>query len=132
MSVAILNDTPFSFKVRCRVLDMSCLSHLLVSPSVFCNGRFLLILSQRSPLLRAFSSAPQITRSLQESYRLLQLPDRGDSSPAQVKEAYLRLAKLYHPDCGAPTADAGLFAQVEEAYRAVLVYQSKTREALPA
>lgn len=129
MSVAILNDTPFSFKVRCRVLDMSCLSHLLVSPSVFCNGRFLLILSQRSPLLRAFSSAPQITRSLQESYRLLQLPDRGDSSPAQVKEAYLRLAKLYHPDCGAPTADAGLFAQVEEAYRAVLVYQSKTREA---
>lgn len=107
---------------------MSCLSHLLVSQSDFRNGRVLLILSRGSPLLRAFSSAPQISRSLQESYRLLQLLDRGDSSSAQVKEAYLRLAKLYHPDSGSPTADAGLFARVEEAYRAVLAHQSKSRE----
>lgn len=107
---------------------MSCLFHLLVSPSDFCHGRFLLVLSQRSLLLRTLSSGLQISRSLQESYRILQLPDQGNSSPAQVKEAYLRLAKLYHPDSGAPTADAVLFARVEEAYRAVLAHQSKTKQ----
>lgn len=107
---------------------MSCLFHLLVSPSDFCHGRFLLVLSQRSLLLRTLSSGLQISRSLQESYRILQLPDQGNSSPAQVKEAYLRLAKFYHPDSGAPTADAVLFARVEEAYRAVLAHQSKTKQ----
>uniref|UniRef100_A0A3B4B236 J domain-containing protein n=1 Tax=Periophthalmus magnuspinnatus TaxID=409849 RepID=A0A3B4B236_9GOBI len=71
------------------------------------------------------STYPQISRSLQESYRLLELPDQAQSSSAQVKEAYLRLAKLYHPDSGSPTADPVLFARVEEAYRAVLAHQSK-------
>lgn len=107
---------------------MSCTFHLLVSRSGFYHGRFLLVLSRQSLLLRALSSMPQISRSLQESYRLLQLPDEGHSSPVQVKEAYLRLAKLYHPDSGAPTADAILFARVEEAYRAVLAHQSKTKQ----
>ncbi|XP_068425940.1 dnaJ homolog subfamily C member 28 [Clinocottus analis] len=102
--------------------------HLLVSRSNFCHGRSLLVLSRGSLLLRAFSSIHQISRGLQESYRLLQLPEKGHSSPMQVKEAYLRLAKIYHPDSGAPTADAMLFAQVEEAYRAVLAHQSKTKQ----
>ncbi|XP_026172674.1 dnaJ homolog subfamily C member 28 isoform X2 [Mastacembelus armatus] len=78
--------------------------------------------------LRVLSSSPKISRNLQESYRLLQLPEEGCSSPTQVKEAYLRLAKLYHPDSGAPTADAVLFARVEEAYRAVLAHQCKTKQ----
>ncbi|XP_042346592.1 dnaJ homolog subfamily C member 28 [Plectropomus leopardus] len=103
---------------------MSCTFHLR---SGFSHGHFLLVSSRQSVFLRALSSVPQISRSLQESYRLLQLPDAGHSSPAQVKEAYLRLAKLYHPDSGAPTADAMLFARVEEAYRAVLAHQSKTK-----
>ncbi|XP_038566694.1 dnaJ homolog subfamily C member 28-like [Micropterus salmoides] len=107
---------------------MSCNFHLLVSRSDIYHGRFLLVLSRQSVLLRALSTGPQISRSLQESYRLLQLPDQGHSSPGQVKEAYLRLAKLYHPDSGAPTADAVLFARVEEAYRAVLAHQSKTKQ----
>lgn len=107
---------------------MSCASHLLTAGSSFYHGCFLLILSRQSLLLRRLSSRPQISRSLQESYRLLQLSDEGHSSPLQVKEAYLRLAKLYHPDSGAPTADAGLFAQVEEAYRAVLAHQSKIKQ----
>ncbi|XP_039661996.1 dnaJ homolog subfamily C member 28 [Perca fluviatilis] len=106
---------------------MSCTLHLLVSRSNFYHGRFLL-LSRQSLLPRALSSKLQISRSLQESYRLLQLPDEGPNSPAQVKEAYLRLAKLYHPDSGAPTADAVLFARVEEAYRAVLAHQSKSKQ----
>ncbi|XP_071376430.1 dnaJ homolog subfamily C member 28 [Centroberyx affinis] len=107
---------------------MSCTLHLLVARSDFCHGRCLLLLCRQSLLLRAFSSRPQISRSLRESYRLLQLPDEGGSSPAQVKEAYLRLAKLYHPDSGAATADAVLFARVEEAYRAVLAHQSQTKK----
>ncbi|XP_059194922.1 dnaJ homolog subfamily C member 28 [Centropristis striata] len=106
---------------------MSCTFHLLVSRSDFYHSRFLLVLSRHSLLLRSLRSMPQISRSLQESYRLLQLPDEGQSSPVQVKEAYLRLAKLYHPDSGAPTADAMLFARVEEAYRAVLAHQSKIK-----
>lgn len=107
---------------------MSCTFHLLVSRSDFYHGRFLLAFSRQSLSLRALTSGPQISRSLQLSYRLLQLPDEGHSSPVQVKEAYLRLAKLYHPDSGAPTADAVLFARVEEAYRAVLAHQSKTKQ----
>lgn len=102
---------------------MSCLFHLLVT-----RGRPLLRLSPQSRVLRTFSSEVHISRSLRESYRILQLSDEEPASPAQVKEAYLRLAKLYHPDSGAPTADAALFAQVEEAYRAVLAHQTKVKQ----
>uniref|UniRef100_H3BXB0 DnaJ (Hsp40) homolog, subfamily C, member 28 n=1 Tax=Tetraodon nigroviridis TaxID=99883 RepID=H3BXB0_TETNG len=73
-------------------------------------------------------SKMQIKYSLTESYRILQLPAEGNKSAAQVKDAYLRLAKLYHPDSGTPTADAELFAKVEEAYRAVLTHQRKTKQ----
>lgn len=59
---------------------------------------------------------------------MLQLPAEGHSSAAQVRDAYLRLAKLYHPDSGEPTADAGLFARIEEAYRAVLAHQNKLKQ----
>nr|XP_046255939.1 dnaJ homolog subfamily C member 28 [Scatophagus argus] len=107
---------------------MSCVFHLLVSRGDLCHGRLLLALSGRSLLFRALSTSLQISRSLQESYRLLQLPDEGHSSPVQVKEAYLRLAKLYHPDSGSPTADAVLFARVEEAYRAVVAHQRQSRQ----
>ncbi|XP_031602477.1 dnaJ homolog subfamily C member 28 isoform X2 [Oreochromis aureus] len=104
---------------------MSFTLRLLVSHGDCYHGRLLLVWSQ---LVRSLSSSPRISRSLQESYRLLQLPDEGSSSPAQVKEAYLHLAKLYHPDSGAPTADVVLFARVEEAYRAVLAHQSKVKQ----
>ncbi|KAL3059907.1 hypothetical protein OYC64_014497 [Pagothenia borchgrevinki] len=105
---------------------MSCTFHLMVSHSGFYHGRFLLVLSRQSLLLRELSSMHQMSRSLRESSRILQLPDEAQSSPGQVKEAYLRLAKHYHPDSGAPTADAVLFARVEDAYRAVLAHQTKT------
>ncbi|XP_043972461.1 dnaJ homolog subfamily C member 28 [Gambusia affinis] len=99
-------------------------SSLLLSPwrRGFHHGRLLLLSSRR------FNSDGRISRSLQESYKVLQLPAEGCSSPAEVRAAYLRLAKLYHPDCGEPTANARLFARVEEAYRAVLAHQSKTRQ----
>lgn len=37
-----------------------------------------------------------------------------------VREAYLKLAKLYHPDCGRNTADAAKFSKIEHAYRVVM------------
>ena len=37
-----------------------------------------------------------------------------------VREAYLKQAKLYHPDCGRSTADAARFARIEQAYRVVM------------
>ncbi|KAJ8332295.1 hypothetical protein SKAU_G00427210 [Synaphobranchus kaupii] len=77
------------------------------------------------PAVRHFSHASQ--RSLRESYRLLQLPDDQHSNQAQVKEAYLRMAKLYHPDSGTPTADPALFSQIEEAYRTVLAHLARRR-----
>lgn len=106
---------------------MSCLSHLLVPRGSICQKQFLLS-SQQSCVVRIFSSGTQIKYSLTESYRILQLPAEGNSGFAQVKEAYLRLAKLYHPDSGAPTANADLFAKIEEAYRAVLTHQRKSKQ----
>lgn len=91
-------------------------------------GRFLLVLSGchvAAPRYVAAGVAAPISRSLKESYRLLQLPLEGASSVAQVREAFLHLAKLYHPDSGNATADAVLFARVEEAYRSVLDHQNK-------
>ncbi|KAM9511356.1 dnaJ homolog subfamily C member 28 [Salvelinus alpinus] len=105
---------------------MSYAMQLLIHRGDFCHGHTLIPLALRS-LLRTLSSGPRVSHSLRESYQLLQLelPDEGESSPAQVKEAYLRMAKLYHPDSGAATADEVLFARVEEAYRAVLAHQSR-------
>lgn len=37
------------------------------------------------------------------------------------------MAKLYHPDSGAPTADAALFSHIEEAYRVVLAHLARQR-----
>ncbi|XP_053482711.1 dnaJ homolog subfamily C member 28 [Ictalurus furcatus] len=77
--------------------------------------------------LRLLSSRLRHGRGLRESLRLLQLPEDEVSSHAVVKEAYLRMAKLYHPDSGAPTADAALFSHIEEAYRVVLAHLAQQR-----
>ncbi|XP_028847490.1 dnaJ homolog subfamily C member 28 [Denticeps clupeoides] len=82
-----------------------------------------------SAALRALSHGPRMSHGLKESYRLLQLPGDGESSQAEVREAYLRMAKLYHPDSGAPTADAVFFSRVEEAYRAVLAHLARQKSA---
>lgn len=82
-----------------------------------------------SPTVRALSHGRRMSPSLKESYRVLQLPADGASSQAEVREAYHRLAKLYHPDSGAVTADAGLFARIEEAYRAVLAHLARQQSA---
>ncbi|KAI4901341.1 hypothetical protein NFI96_010218 [Prochilodus magdalenae] len=79
----------------------------------------------KAQTLRTLSSATRLSRSLRESYRLLQLPEDGESSQTEVREAYVRMAKLYHPDSGAPTADAALFCHIEEAYRTVVAHMAR-------
>ncbi|KAM6968080.1 dnaJ homolog subfamily C member 28 [Aplochiton taeniatus] len=106
---------------------MSCALQLVILRSNVCHVNSLLSLARQTLHRRALSSFPKLSRSLKESYRLLQLPEEGSSTPAEVKEAYLRMAKLYHPDSGAATADSALFARVEEAYRAVLAHHSQSR-----
>ncbi|XP_012681972.2 dnaJ homolog subfamily C member 28 [Clupea harengus] len=83
----------------------------------------------RSTNVRALSHGRRMSPGLKDSYRVLQLPADGDSSQAEVRDAYHLLAKLYHPDSGAPTADAALFARIEEAYRAVLAHLARQKYA---
>ncbi|XP_027020420.2 dnaJ homolog subfamily C member 28 [Tachysurus fulvidraco] len=92
---------------------------------LYTGNRLLFVYSGVS--LRLLSSRPRSVRSLRESLRLLQLPEDEVSSHAAVKEAYLCMAKLYHPDSGAPTADASLFSHIEEAYRVVLAHLSRQK-----
>ncbi|KAK2850128.1 hypothetical protein Q7C36_008911 [Tachysurus vachellii] len=92
---------------------------------LYAGNRLLFVYSGVS--LRLLSSRPRSVRSLRESLRLLQLPEDEVSSNAAVKEAYLCMAKLYHPDSGAPTADASLFSHIEEAYRVVLAHLARQR-----
>ncbi|XP_077577644.1 dnaJ homolog subfamily C member 28 [Stigmatopora nigra] len=89
--------------------------HLLASFNSSFYGSFPVIC-----LVRGLSDRAQISAKLRESYRLLRLPEGEPVTPERAKDSYLRLAKLYHPDSGSPTADAATFSRLEEAYRSVL------------
>ncbi|XP_028158096.1 dnaJ homolog subfamily C member 28 [Ostrinia furnacalis] len=54
-------------------------------------------------------------KKLQECYQLLNIP--VDSKQDAVREAFLQLAKKYHPDSGSPEADMDKFVAVENAFR---------------
>ncbi|XP_007519800.2 dnaJ homolog subfamily C member 28 [Erinaceus europaeus] len=68
-------------------------------------------------------------KKLQEYYRLLNLEE--GCSAEDVRESFRQLARQYHPDGGASTADPAAFIRIEEAYRKVLSHlagQSKARQ----
>ncbi|XP_045140700.1 dnaJ homolog subfamily C member 28 [Echinops telfairi] len=68
-------------------------------------------------------------KKMREYYRLLNLDE--DCSADDVREAFRKLAKQYHPDSGSGTADAATFIRIEEAYRNVLLHvvkQAKVRQ----
>lgn len=52
---------------------------------------------------------------LQQCYRLLNVPVH--SKQDVVREAFLELAKKYHPDSGSPDADMDKFVAIENAFR---------------
>lgn len=65
----------------------------------------------------------QLRGNIRDSYSLLNVTN--DSSDDEVREAYLRLAKIYHPDSGTSSADPRKFNQVREAYMTIKVYMDK-------
>ncbi|XP_067127614.1 dnaJ homolog subfamily C member 28 isoform X1 [Centruroides vittatus] len=62
-------------------------------------------------------SSSKTKKELIESCRMLEISQTPTAD--ELKEAFLRLAKKYHPDGGAPTADADRFAEVQAAYKIV-------------
>ncbi|NXG47466.1 DJC28 protein, partial [Psilopogon haemacephalus] len=56
--------------------------------------------------------------SIKDSYKILELEE--GCSLNDIRNSYRSLAKKYHPDSSAATADAAAFIKVEEAYRVVL------------
>ena len=61
----------------------------------------------------------RIQDNLKDCYSLLNIKD--GCSEEELKEAYIRLAKLYHPDSQTETADSKKFNQVKEAYKTIKV-----------
>lgn len=55
---------------------------------------------------------------METDFATLQL--KADASLGDVKAAYRRLAKQYHPDAAGLSGDAGRFHQIHEAYRSLL------------
>uniref|UniRef100_A0A3P9M412 DnaJ (Hsp40) homolog, subfamily C, member 28 n=1 Tax=Oryzias latipes TaxID=8090 RepID=A0A3P9M412_ORYLA len=70
-----------------------------------------LLSARRSPALRWLSSGHRMSRGLKESYRLLQLPEEGSSTPAQVEEAYRAVlthqSKIGHKEAEEEEEDEG-------------------------
>ncbi|KAM7311698.1 dnaJ homolog subfamily C member 28 isoform X1 [Ixodes scapularis] len=58
-----------------------------------------------------------ISSSLKRSYRLLGLEE--NCSLQELKDAFIRLARKYHPDSGTATADAAKFDEIKTAYHSV-------------
>ena len=57
--------------------------------------------------------------NLSDCYFVLRVTEDCDDN--ELREAYLDLAKQYHPDSGTKMADNKKFAQVDAAYKTVLV-----------
>ncbi|XP_011552982.3 dnaJ homolog subfamily C member 28 [Plutella xylostella] len=70
-------------------------------------------------------------KKIQECYNILNLPQ--GSKHADVKKAFVDLAKKYHPDSGSPEADIEKFVAVENAFRTLSkhITGSSTTEVVP-
>ncbi|XP_033635508.1 dnaJ homolog subfamily C member 28-like [Asterias rubens] len=63
-------------------------------------------------------SAYQLKNNLKDCYNLLNV-NPENSNISDVKEAFLKLAKEYHPDSRSKTADVQKFNQAKDAYEAI-------------
>ncbi|KAL0883450.1 hypothetical protein ABMA27_016829 [Loxostege sticticalis] len=85
-----------------------------ISPLVYLQCRNPLKLYYNLVTVRTLISKSNEKR-IQECYHLLNLP--LDSKQDAVRQAFLELAKKYHPDSGSPEADMDKFVAVENAFR---------------
>jgi len=65
------------------------------------------------------SRASVVSESVKHCYAILNVST--ECSNDELRSAYLLLVKKYHPDSISGQANAGKFAQVEDAYRQILV-----------
>ncbi|XP_072178660.1 dnaJ homolog subfamily C member 28-like [Diadema setosum] len=65
----------------------------------------------------------RISQNVRDCYQLLNVSEKA--SIVEVKEAYFKLAKLYHPDSKSRQADGNKFNQVQEAYNTICVHMEK-------
>lgn len=94
------------------------------------NIKYPLPVCSWSPTFRMHSTYKS-NRSLKDCYRLLNVPE--GCSEDEIRHSYRALAKKYHPDSGAATADANMFMKIDEAYRDLLTHlarESKISQAL--
>lgn len=68
----------------------------------------------------------QLKGNVRDSYSLLNVTD--DSTDDEVREAYLKLAKVYHPDSGTSSGDPRKFNQVREAYMTIKRHRSSSSD----
>lgn len=61
----------------------------------------------------------RIQDNIRDCYSLLNVSE--GCTQEELKQAYLSMAKLYHPDSHSSTADAKKFNQVKEAYKTIKV-----------
>lgn len=61
----------------------------------------------------------KLKNNVKDCYSLFNLSP--DCSEEELREAYLRLAKQYHPDSGTSTACPRKFSQIQDAYKAIRV-----------
>ncbi|KAI5639098.1 dnaJ domain-containing protein [Phthorimaea operculella] len=66
-------------------------------------------------LCKQFCSQSTNTKELKTCYKLLNIPMNSDQET--VREAFLSLAKKYHPDSGSPQACIDKFVEIENAFR---------------
>jgi hypothetical protein len=97
-------------------------------PVVLSSPRRCLLRFLPHPFLASFKflhASPWLRRgydlreNLRDCYFVLRVTE--DCEDTELREAYLRLAKQYHPDSRSHTADSKKFAQVDTAYKTVLV-----------
>ncbi|XP_044758433.1 dnaJ homolog subfamily C member 28-like isoform X4 [Coccinella septempunctata] len=72
---------------------------------------------------RRFSTFTKI--DYKRCYELLQIPEGSDQE--QVRTAFLKLAKKYHPDSGSENANAEKFHEIDQAFRTLTAKLSKER-----
>ncbi|KAJ3646191.1 hypothetical protein Zmor_023788 [Zophobas morio] len=58
-------------------------------------------------------------------YRILGIPE--DSDQEEIRRAYLKLVKKYHPDSGTAEADADKFSEIDKAFKILLNKKSTER-----
>ncbi|XP_050023281.2 dnaJ homolog subfamily C member 28 [Dermacentor andersoni] len=75
-----------------------------------------------------FSRRSSSYKNIKECYEVLGVGE--DSSMKEVKEAFVQLARKYHPDSGSDTASAAKFDEIKSAYESVRDHLS--RDAAPA